>query len=162
MDIIMPSCDGLEATIRLRRQVPDTRVLAFSFRVAASMVLAALRAGALGYVSKSSPLAVLIGAVPVVALGKRFIDPALTDPMLRNLLNDQPIGPPSALTGREREVLLRVARGFTNNDIGGDLGLSTKTVESYRARACEKLALPDRPAIVKFALISGWMNEEAS
>jgi DNA-binding NarL/FixJ family response regulator len=74
--------------------------------------------------------------------------------MLRTLLDGQLVGAPSTLTGRESEVLLRVAWGFTNNDIGEDLGLSTNTVESYRARACEKLALPDRPAIVKFALSS--------
>lgn len=162
MDLAMPLCDGLEATRRLGKHVPETKVLAFSMRPAASIVLAALQAGALGFVSKSSPHNVLIEAIPVVAIGKRFIDPRLTDPMLRTLLNDQPIGASSTLTPREREVLLRVAWGFTNNDIGGDLGLSTKTVESYRARACEKLSLPDRPAIVKFALMSGWMDEEAS
>jgi two-component system, NarL family, response regulator NreC len=162
MDLTMPTCDGLEATRRLGKHVPDTRVLAFSMRPAASMVLAALRAGALGYVSKSSHHNVLIGAIPVVAKGKRFIDPHLTDPMLRTLLDDQLIGAPSTLSKREREVLLRVAWGFTNNDIGGDLGLSTKTVESYRTRACEKLALADRPAIVKFAHMSGWLDEEAS
>lgn len=141
MDITMPACDGLEATSRLRKQVPDTKVLAFSFRLAASMVLAVLRAGALGYVSKSSPHNVLTGAIPVVALGKRFIDPTLTEPMLRNLLNDEPIGQPSTLTPREREVLLRVAWGFTNNDIGTELGLSTKTAEGYRTpvAACHRL-----------------------
>jgi DNA-binding NarL/FixJ family response regulator len=146
----------------LGKHVPEARVLAYSMRPAVSMVLAALRAGAFGYVSKSSQPDVLIGAIPVVAKGKRFIDPQLTHPVLRALLDDQLIGAPSTLSRREREVLLRVAWGFTNNDIGGDLGLSTKTVESYRTRACEKLALADRPAIVKFAHMSGWMDEEAT
>lgn len=162
MDLKMPSCDGLEATRRLRKHVPEAKVLAFSMRPTASVVVDALRAGVLGYVAKSSPNSVLIDAIHVVAKNKRFIDPQLTESMLRTILDDQPIGTPSTLARREHEVLLRVAWGFTNNDIAGELGLSTKTVESYRARACEKLDLPDRPAIVKFALMSGWMDEEAS
>jgi two-component system, NarL family, response regulator NreC len=162
MDITMPTFDGLEATSRLRKQVPDTKVLAFSFRLAASMVLTVLRAGALGYVCKSSPHNVLLGAIPVVALGKRFIDPALSEPVLQSLLDDEPIATPSMLTAREHEVLLRVAGGFTNKETGIELGLSTKTVEGYRARACEKLSLADRPAIVKYAIMSGWMDEQAS
>ncbi|MGA3091546.1 MAG: response regulator transcription factor [Terriglobales bacterium] len=160
LDLTMPSCDGLEATHRLQRKLPDIKVLVYSMRADPTMVLAALRAGALGYVSKSSPPSVLMEAIHVVASGKRFVDPSLADMTLRGLL-DQPLGEPAALTPRERDVLARVARGFTNNDIGTDLGLSTKTIESYRARACEKLSLPDRPAIVKFALMSGWMDQYA-
>jgi len=161
MDIMMPSCDGLEATSRLRKEVPDTKVLIFSGCFGASAVASALRAGALGCVSKASPCQVLIEAISIVAKGKRFVDPQLTDLMLRSLLNDEPIGTPFTLSAREREVLVRVAWGFTNNEIGIELGLSTKTVEGYRARACEKLALSDRPAILKYALMSGWMCENA-
>ncbi len=160
MDIKMPGCDGLEATRRLKRHVPETKVLVFSMRPAVSVVVAALRAGALGYVSKSSENGVLIEAIQVVVKGERFLDPHLTDSMLRAILDDPPLGEPSTLTRREHEVLLGVALGFTNHVIGEDLALSTKTVESYWARACEKLDLPDRPAIVKFALMSGWMDEE--
>jgi two-component system, NarL family, response regulator NreC len=161
IDLTMPSCDGLEVTRRLGKHVPETRVLVFSMRPAASMILAALQAGALGYVSKSSHPEVLINAIFVVAKRKRFIDPQLTDPTLQTLLDGHLIGPPSTLTEREREVLIRVAWGFTNNETGEELHLSTKTVESYRSRACEKLALPNRSAIVKFAIMSGWMDEKA-
>ena len=162
MGLNMPLCDGLEATCRLQKVAPETKVLIFSRQPPALGIVAALRAGALGYVSKSSDSRVLIEAIHTVAKSKRFVDPHLTDPMIRGLLDEQVMGPPSTLTPREREVLLGVAWGFTNHDIGEKLNLSTKTVESYRARACEKLALPDRPAIVKFALLSGWMEEEAS
>ena len=161
MDIAMPSCDGLEATRRIRKEVPETKVLVFSMRDHSSMVLAALHAGALGYVSKRSLRDVLMAAISVVAAGKRFIDPRLTDSTLQRLLEDQPIGTVGSLTRREREVLLHVAWGFTNSDIGVELQIGTKTVESYRARACEKLGLADRPAIVQFVLKSGWLDEDA-
>ena len=162
MDVTMPLCGGLVATSRLRKELPDTRVLAFSCRRTADAVLAALRAGALGYVCKGSPYSVLFDGISVVALGKRFIDPALTDATLRNLVQNEPMEPPSSLTPREDLVLHRVAWGFANKEIAAELGLSTKTVEGYRARACVKLTLIDRPAIVKYAQIAGWLDDQAS
>jgi two-component system response regulator NreC len=161
MDICMPSCGGLEATGRLRKEAPDSRILAFSFRPGASVVLSVLKAGALGYVCKSSSHSVLVDAISVVAKGKRFLDPSLADATLGKLLEDEPIASSSLLTPREREVLIRVAWGFTNGDIGAELCLSKKTVEGYRARASEKLDLHDRPAIVKYAVMAGWMDEQA-
>jgi len=160
MDITMPLCGGIEATRRLRKEVPETNVLAYSCHNDSPTILAALRAGALGFVCKSSHYSVLMNAISVVALGKRFIDPAPSDPVLRGLLDDEPNVSPSILTPREREVLLRVAWGFTNSETAAELVLSTKTVEGYRARACEKLCLADRPAIVKYALMAGWMEEQ--
>jgi two-component system, NarL family, response regulator NreC len=161
IEVAMPLCDGLAVTRRLRKLSPTTNVLILTMRTGSSVTLAALRAGALGFVSKSSPTSVLIDAIPVVASGRRFIDPSLRDEVFRLCLDETTIGAKEALSKREREVLLGVAWGFTNTLIGLDLGVSTKTVESYRARACEKLELSDRPAIVKFALMSGWMDERA-
>ena len=161
MEVVMPLCDGLEATRRLRKLSPTTKVLILTMRTGSSVALAALRAGALGFVSKSSPASALIDAIPIVASGRRFIDPSLRDEVFRLCLDENTIGAKETLSKREREVLLGVAWGFTNTLIGEDLGVSTKTVESYRARACDKLELSDRPAIVKFALMSGWMDERA-
>jgi two-component system response regulator NreC len=161
MDITMPRCDGLEATARFRKQLPDSQIMAYSFHPQILAVLAILRAGALGFVCKSSPLRTLIEAIPIVAQGKRFIDPQLSDPLLRSLLNDEPFTPPSVLTNREHEVLLRVAWGFTCPQIGAELSLSSKTVEAYRARACDKLELSGRPAIIRYALMAGWLDDQA-
>jgi two-component system, NarL family, response regulator NreC len=159
MEVAMPLCDGLAVTRRLRKLSPTTNVLILTMRTGSSVTLAALRAGAHGFVSKSSPTSVLIDAIPVVASGRRFIDPSLRDEVFRLCLDENTIGAKETLSKREHEVLLGVAWGFTNTLIGEDLGVSTKTVESYRARACDKLELRDRPAIVKFALMSGWMDE---
>lgn len=161
MDMKMPVCDGLEATSRMAKYVPETKVLAFSMRPDASSVVAALRAGVLGYVSKLSPNDVLIEAINVLAEGKRFMDPSLTDSVVNKFLDDNVVERAATLSKREQQVLRRIAEGFTSGDIAAEFDLSTKTVDCYKARACEKLGLQDRPAIIRFALMSGWMNEAA-
>jgi DNA-binding NarL/FixJ family response regulator len=159
MEVRMASWDGLEAIGRFINELPGTRVLVFSKEDAPSMVIAALRSGAVGYVSKSSRSMILMEAINAVAKGKRFIDPHLMDPFLRVFLDDQAPVIAASLSAREREILILIAWGFTNSVIGENLDLSTKTVECYRMRACEKLSLRDRPTIVKFAYMSGWMDE---
>lgn len=161
VDLVLPLRDSGGSKTHLYIHAPQTKTLIFSAHSAVSTVVAALQTGALGYVSKHSHLSILIRGIIAVSEGRRFIDPQLEDPVLRTLLDEPSIVPSSSLTNRERQVLLHVAWGFTNRNIGANLGLSTKTVESYRARACEKLGLADRPAIVKFAILSGWLELEA-
>ena len=161
MDMTMPVCSGLDATRRLAAHVPETKVLAFSMRPDAASVVAALRAGASGYVSKTSPTSVLVEAIRALAEGKRFIDPSLTDKVVKTFLDEHVVEPAAILSKREHEVLLRVAEGFTSVDIAAEFNLSAKTVDCYKTRACQKMSLQDRPAIVRFALMSGWLNEAA-
>lgn len=157
-DIKMPLPNGLEVTTHLATRVPETKVLIFSKWPSASLVVIALQAGASGCVSKASHQNVLIQGISAVATGKRFIDPQLADTTLSTLLDNLTIAGPSLLTKRERQVLILVAWGHTNSGIAINIGLSIKTVECYRARACVKLGFSDRPAIVKFAAMSGWME----
>ena len=155
MDVRMPTCDGLEATARLRKIVPDTHVLAFSAVADAGLVPAALRAGASGYVCKTSDHLTLIRAICTVAKGKRFVDPALMDRVLERMFEDEVVVPSAPLSERQRAVLVGVAEGHTNAELADDLGLSVKTVEGYRARAGEKLGLRDRSDIVQYAVSAG-------
>ena len=155
MDVRMPQCDGLDATARLRKLVPETNVLAYSSYADARMVPAALRAGAIGYVCKASDQKILIDAIETVARGKRYIDPALMDQVLEHMLEDDIIVPSTPLSDRQRAVLVGIAKGHTNAEMAADLGLSVKTVEGYRARACEKLGLRDRSDIVRYAVTTG-------
>jgi len=161
MDMRMPQCDGMEATRLLAKHVPEAKVVAFSVRRSPSAVVAALRAGAKAYVSKNSPPRVLIEAITSVAQGKRFIDPSLADPVITTLLNENATDMTANLSAREREVLVRIAEGYTASDVASGLGLSVKTVECYKARACQKLGLECRSDIVKFALMSGWLYDFA-
>jgi two-component system, NarL family, response regulator NreC len=155
MDVRMPLCDGLDATSRLRKLVPETHVLAFSSSADATMVPAALRAGAIGYVCKTSDSKIVIDAICTVARGKRFVDPALMDQVLGRMFQDEIVVPSPPLSGRERAVLVGIATGHTNAELATELGLSIKTVEGYRARACEKLGLRTRSDLVQYALSTG-------
>jgi len=155
MDVRMPLCGGLEATSRLRKVVPETKVLVYSSTADAALVPAALRAGAIGYICKSSDYRVMIDAICTVARGRRFVDPALTDQVLECMSQDEIIVPSPPLSERQLSVLVGVANGHTNADLAANFGLSVKTVEGYRARACEKLGLRDRSDIVRYVVNAG-------
>lgn len=117
----------------------------------------ALRLGALGYVLKDSGAEVLHRAIDEALAGRRFIDPAVTNDALGALVGAEAPGG-EALSPRERQVLLMVARGRTSAAIGEELHLSPKTVDSYRSRLMAKLKLPDVPAVVRWAIREGLMD----
>jgi len=114
-------------------------------------VLASLfRSGVMGFVLTRSHPPELVRAAQGVTCGRRHIDPALNQLAVEALL-----GKHSRLSARERQVLHDLARGFTQREISARLGVSTKTVETYRQRLAEKLNLRSRPEIVQFALTMG-------
>ena len=121
-----------------------------------------LRAGASGYVLKRAAAAELVRAVRIVAAGGTYIDPSIAGAVVAGYLNaekttEQQEG--ERLSDREREVLIRVARGFSNKEIAASLSLSVKTVETYRARVAEKIGLRTRVEIVRYASRQGWLRD---
>jgi two-component system response regulator NreC len=167
MDLTMGRHSGLEAIAALRRASPSTRVLVLSMHRDWSYVRAALAAGASGYVAKSAADAELLTAIRAVAQGRTFIDlaidPALDEDTFGLVLTGEPsqtLLPLRRLSRREREVLGRVAQGFTNAQVAEQLGLSVKSVETYRARLLEKLGLRTRAELVRFAFGSGMLTPE--
>ena len=184
MDLSMPVLGGVEATERVRRDCPGVRVLALTVHEERDYLTRLLRAGAAGYVLKRAAAGELVRAVRAVAAGGTYIDPALAGAVVEGYLGSQgaqdsragrggrggaegapgnaPGGAPRAtLSEREREVLLRVARGFSNKEVAAALGLSVKTVETYKARVAEKLELRSRVDIVRYAARQGWLGEAA-
>ena len=188
MDLSMPVLGGVEATERVRRDCPAVRVLALTVHEERDYLTRLLRAGAAGYVLKRAAAGELVRAVRAVAAGGTYIDPALAGAVVEGYLGSQgaqdsragrggrggaegapgnapggaPGGAPRAtLSEREREVLLRVARGFSNKEVAAALGLSVKTVETYKARVAEKLELRSRVDIVRYAARQGWLGEAA-
>jgi DNA-binding NarL/FixJ family response regulator len=157
MDIRMPRLDGIEAT----RQVASmTRVVILTTYELDEYVFDALAAGASGFLLKAAPPEQLIHAIEVVAAGNALLDPAVTRRLIAEFAKrPQPVlkrpKELASLTDREREVLLELARGFTNAEIAGRLFVSETTVKTHVAHVLDKLGLRDRVQAVIVAYEAG-------
>jgi len=138
-----------------RRKLP-TRVIVLTMSDQPRHVAEALRLGASGYVLKGSPSTELLLAIDAVAQGRRHLGPSESELALQGLTQEK--GAVQALSARERQVLVMVARGASSADIGASLHLSPKTVDTYRSRLMAKLELADIPALVRWAIREGLVD----
>jgi two-component system, NarL family, response regulator NreC len=161
MDISMPQLNGAQATQELRQRCPDVKVLALSVHEDSSYLRQLLEAGAAGYVLKRSAAETLIQAIRLVADGGVYLDPAIAGKIVDSMLGSAALTEPPEveLSDRETDVLRLIARGYSNKEIAAQLGLSVKTVETYKTRATDKLGLDGRVAIVRYALQRGWLQD---
>lgn len=166
LDVSMPGMGGAEATQQIRDSCPDTRVLALTRHADTGYVRRLLQAGANGYVLKKSAAEALISAIRVVAQGGTYLEPSLASAVLGRALGgggaNQEREARDFLTLREEEVLRAIAWGKSNKEIAGELAISVKTVESYKATALEKLELHSRSDIVRYAVGRGWLSEDTA
>ena len=166
MDISMPEMDGLEATRRIRALDPDTHVLILTVHAQERYLFPVLKAGAAGYVLKSTVDTELVNAIRVVAQGGAFLYPSATRMVLEDYLNRLQQGEAGdayeQLSDREREVLKLIALGYTAGEIAEKLVLSPKSVETYRTRIMQKLNLHSRSALVQYALARGLLTAGGS
>ncbi|RRR75865.1 MAG: DNA-binding response regulator [Candidatus Viridilinea halotolerans] len=163
MDISMSGENGIQATERIKQSHPAIKVLVLSVHDDTSYLRQMLAVGASGYILKHTAADALIQAIRVVASAGLYIDPLLADHVVgryarRPAATTDLLG--ADLSEREREVVQRVVQGYSNKEIGLQLSLSIKTVETYRARAMEKLGLTSRSALVRYALERGWLRKE--
>jgi DNA-binding NarL/FixJ family response regulator len=161
MDLSMPELNGLQATARLKAENPAVKVIALTAHEDEGYLAQLCKAGAAGFVLKRSAGEELLQAIGVVARGEVHFEPGLAAKALARFMNTPGKGAPRAaeLSEREREVLLRLAWGFSNKEIAGQLDLSVKTVETYKARIGEKLGLRNRTQLVQYALRQGWLQD---
>jgi len=159
MDISMPNGGGLAAIAAVKQSRPKTRILVLTVHDELGYVRAASEAGAIGYVVKNVVDTELLAAIRAVAQGRSFMDSSVsleTRQSMQTKVAEAIRGrKASQLTEREREVMGRVAEGFTNSQIAEELRLGVKSVETYRSRVMQKLGLTSRADLVRFALECG-------
>lgn len=161
MDISMPHMNGIQATEKLKQTYPHVKVLVLSVHDDTSYLRQLLAVGASGYILKHTAANALIQAIRQVAAGGVYLEPSLANHVVaryvqRPAVTTEILG--TDLSEREMEVVQRVAQGHSNKDIAIQLSLSIKTVETYRARAMEKLGIHGRAALVRYAVERGWLH----
>lgn len=155
VDLSMPEMNGIELTQQIRTRWPDTQVVILSMHGSPEFVHRALRAGAMGYVLKESAASELLEAVKAALTKVRYLSPALRENLIDHMLGQNTLSPLERLSARERQVLQYLVEGHTSREIGEQLSLSPKSVETYRRRLMEKLGINDIPQLVRFAIEQG-------
>jgi DNA-binding NarL/FixJ family response regulator len=162
MDIGMPEMNGLEATTRIVKEFPASRVIILSMHSSEEYVLKALRAGAAGYLIKDAGSAELEVAVRAVARGESYLSPAVSKLVvgeyMRRVSGEE--NPLDVLTPRQREILQLLAEGHNTQDIAQILNISVKTVETHRAQIMDRLDIHDLAGLVRYAIRAGLIDPE--
>jgi DNA-binding NarL/FixJ family response regulator len=161
MDISLPELGGAEATKQIVTEVPGARVLVLSAHEEAAFAGMLLSAGACGYALKRSACEQLVRAVRIVAGGGTYVEPSLAGALdMRGARRRSPSGMPVvSLSEREAEVIRLIARGHTSKEMAESLGISPRTLETYKARAMSKLSLRTRADLIRYAMSSGWLRD---
>jgi DNA-binding NarL/FixJ family response regulator len=160
LDVQMPHMTGIEATRRIKAELPAVRVLILTAYDDDPYIFALLQAGASGYVLKTANSGELVHAVRAVFRGESALDPAVAQKVVQQLTLGRPLGAQATvepLTEREIEVLHLAAKGLTNKAIGQALGISDRTVQGHLANIYGKLGAGSRTEAVTEALKQGWI-----
>ena len=160
MDISMPGMNGLAATRALKSTQPDAVIVTLTRHADDAYLQELLRAGVSGYVLKRSAPTELLHAIRGAAAGGQYVDSSLTARVTAGFIGKEKRAKQSAsrLSEREEAVLRLIASGYSNKEIAAQLNLSVKTVEAHKANAMRKLDLTGRIAIVKYAVLQGWLD----
>lgn len=163
MDLSMPpGKNGLDATIDLRNQAPDIQVLILTAHDEEEYLFRVLQVGASGYLLKNALDTELIAAVRAVSMGQVYLYPTaaktLVDDLLNRINNGENVSAYQLLSDREREILILIAKGFTNKEISEKLYISVKTVETHKRNIMDKLNLQKRHEVVEYALKRGLLD----
>ena len=153
LDLNMPGGSSLEAIPALRKSTPETAIVVLTMQDDPAFAREALQGGALGFVLKEAADEELLEAVKLAARGENYLNPRLGARLAAQ--PPAPSGPPDGLSERELEVLRLIALGHTNVEIGEQLYLSTRTVETHRAHIQQKTRASSRAELVRYAIDHG-------
>ncbi len=155
MDILMPEMDGISATMVIRREIPETEVLALTSVLDNGSVVGAIKAGAIGYLLKDADAEELCQAIHAAAAGQVQLSPKAAERLL-NTVRMPVTG--EALTGRENEVVRLIANGKSNKEIALILNISETTVKTHVSKILSKLNLSSRTQVALFAVQMGFVS----
>jgi DNA-binding NarL/FixJ family response regulator len=160
MDIAMPQTNGLDATRCILKEDPNIHIMVLSAHQDADHVIPLLKAGAKSYLPKTVSLDELLDAIRTTGRGETVLPPSVASVVARGLVNRRQPEEECELTPREVEVLHLVGRGYTNQHIGVQLGLSTRTIEAHMTHIFNKLNVNSRTEAALIAQRRGWLNPE--
>ena len=159
IDLSLPDFSGMELARRLSKRCPAVKIIALTVHEDRAYVHPVLDAGARGYLLKRSAGDELLRAIRAVNQGSLYLDPAIAEKASAKVPELASAGEDDGgeLSPREEDVLKLVSQGFSNKQIGGQLEISVKSVETYKARASEKKGLHSRADIVRYGIRQGWL-----
>ena len=162
-DLSMPRMDGMDVIETIKKQSPQTKIIALTVHREEEYVLATLKAGADGYILKEASYPELIMAIRSVLRGKHYLSPEISGKLISGYLEGKKTikthSPWETLTKRERGILKLIAEGYKNKEIADYLYISQKTVETHRANLMRKLDLHNTAALVAFAMEKGLVSK---
>lgn len=160
IDLAMPGMTGVEVARRIAAAAISTRLIALTAHEEGIYLQQTLEAGAVGFVLKRAAAEELNRAIRAVAQGRTYIDPRVAESVVDRAVAaiQNAAGAESALSTREDEVIQLIAQGFTIKEVAAKLGLSAKTIESYKVRSMEKLGVRGRVELVQEAVARGWLH----
>lgn len=154
LDISMPGRDGLDVLVAMKKLKPQLPVIVLSAHPEQQYALRAYKAGAAGYLPKSSPPGEIITALEKVALGKKYVTPEMAERMVSNLTQPGQAQLHNTLSNREYQVLRLIASGKPVGKIAVELSLSVKTISSYRSFILRKMNMKNNAELTRYAIES--------
>jgi two-component system, NarL family, response regulator LiaR len=158
MDLLMPGMDGIAATAAIRRELPETEVLALTSVLEDASVVGAVRAGAIGYLLKDTQAEALCQAIKAAAAGQVQLTPRAAARLMQAVSTPES---PEALTERETEVLRLLAQGYSNKQIAHSLNNTEKTIKTHVSRILSKLGVQSRTQATLYAIRIGLVSANA-
>jgi len=158
MDLSMPGQSGIDALGMIRAKAPDLGVLILSGYPEEHYATNLIRQGASGYLNKECDPLEILNAVRTIAMGRRYISPAVAELLAQQLGKKEDVAPHEQLSDREFQVFLRLAKGETAGNVAQALSLSVKTVSTYRTRVMEKMNLQSNSDLTYYALKNGLID----
>ena len=159
MDLSMPGIGGMEATRKITRSLPDTKIIAVTIHEDEPFPARLLEAGAVGYLTKGCDVREIIDAIKSVYLGEQYLTPGVAQKLALSFVNHRDKAPLEELTQRETQVMLMIVNGEPNKQISEKLCLSPKTTSTYRYRLFEKLGVINDVELTRFAIRHGLIKE---